>query len=369
MLRAIVKYSFLFGSILFAMLLALSRLIPTINPYEQSAIGILGLAIPALALINILFLIFWIATRKYFYVLIPVASILFSWKVFSVLMAGHFFCKQDFSKEKKFDVLSYNVRLLDLYNWSGKKETRENLIQYLVKKNADILCLQEFYTGNDSIGIDNVKTIQERCGYEFVAECILNENKRGKWGSVIFSHHRILSAMNHDVDVQGSNMLQQADIELLGDTISIYNIHLKSNRFSKIESDFVNKSEISKVDSSTFGKTKSIIQKLEQSSINRGLEASLVSKEISRNKHKVIVCGDLNDIPSSYVYFTIRGKLRDAFLEKGRGLGATYIQRIPVLRIDYIFCSSQIKTEAFEIPKEENSDHFPLHANFSLPSK
>ena len=69
-----------------------------------------------------------------------------------------------------------------------------------------------------------------------------------------------------------------------------------------------------RVTQKTKSETKSIYSKLEKSSINRGLESSLVSRVIKSNKYPSIVCGDLNDIASSYVYFKIRGNKKDAFL-------------------------------------------------------
>ncbi len=34
-----------------------------------------------------------------------------------------------------------------------------------------------------------------------------------------------------------------------------------------------------------------------------------------------IICGDFNDVPNSFTYFTIKGPRQDAFLEKGAKFG------------------------------------------------
>ena len=44
-----------------------------------------------------------------------------------------------------------------------------------------------------------------------------------------------------------------------------------------------------------------------------------------------IVTGDFNDVPNTYTYFTIRGKLQDAFLKQGFGIGRTYSGISPTL--------------------------------------
>jgi Endonuclease/Exonuclease/phosphatase family. len=170
-------------------------------------------------------------------------------------------------------------------------------LEYIKEQNADILCLQEFYTGNDSMGVDNISAIQQAAGYPHVSLCVKNENKRGKWGSVVFSKFPIVATFNHDIDVIGSNLLQQVDIHFNGDTFSLYNIHLRSNRFEKEETMLMN-TELSKTwDDSSKKHSKRIYDKVFRSTINRGLEADLVANIIHQNKQDKIVVGDLNDIP------------------------------------------------------------------------
>ncbi len=301
------------------------------------------------------------------YILLPVSAIWFSWNIFSVCIAANFSAKQDFSKAtNNFTVLSYNVRLLDLYHWSEDKDTRNKMLAFFKEKNPSILCLQEFYSNNSSSGIDNIKAIKEACQYEYVSECNMHVSKRGKWGSIIFSHLPILNPENFEIDVQGNNLLQKTDIVFQQDTFTVYNVHLKSNRFSKNEAALVNKDEFPNISDSTLEQSKSIFQKLQDNAVNRGLEADIIASILSQNKKPVLLCGDLNDIPSSYVYFKIRDRLQDAFLEKGWGLGKTYRNTIPVLRIDYLFYGNEISLHGFEKLDVPYSDHEPLMANFSI---
>jgi endonuclease/exonuclease/phosphatase family metal-dependent hydrolase len=348
-------------------LLLLCKTIPNLNPYEQSFSGILGLAVPFLAIVNIAFLLCWLLFKKYFYVAIPLIALIFSWKIYSVTIARHFFKAQHFEKsDSSFSLMSYNVRLLDLYKWSGDDDTRNKMINFFAEKNPTVLCLQEFYTGNDSVGKDNIKDIIDKCHFEYYASCDINVNKRGRWGSVIFSHLPIIKKQNHDIDVFGSNMLQQVDLLFQKETISVYNIHLKSNRFSTEESDLIVKNEEVGLDEKTSEKTKRIYQKLEKNAVSRGLESALVSKIISKNDNKSIVCGDLNDIPSSYTYFKLRGALKDVFLDNGFGIGSTLITKLPLLRIDYIFHSDHLKTLGYKKIIVPYSDHYPLLVNIGM---
>lgn len=366
-MRRFFKYSFLLVNILFALLLACTRILPHANPYEYSYLGLLGLIAPLLLVLNLIFILFWLITRKFLYLLVPFFAIAFSWKVLSVCFAYHIGQQQNIIKSNSaFSVMSYNVRLLDFYNWSADKNTRSKMLDFFKEKNPTILCLQEFYSSNGKNGVNNIKAIQEICHYEYVAECNMQVTKRGKWGSVIFSHLPIVNSKNYEIDVQSGNLLQRADIAQKGDTFSIYNVHMKSNKLSKTESDLINIHEVPALNDSNLSKSKSIFKKLYENSANRGLESDIVATVIAQHKKPAIVCGDLNDLPSSYVYFTVRDTLNDAFLEKGFGLGRTYRNNPPLFRIDYIFYHPHFSLSGFETISVPYSDHNPLLANFSL---
>jgi endonuclease/exonuclease/phosphatase family metal-dependent hydrolase len=258
------------------------------------------------------------------------------------------------------------VRLLDFYHWNKDKDSREKIIRFFKEKNPDILCLQEFYSKNDINGVNNLEDIKNACGYDYVAECNMQVTKRGKWGSVIFSHLPIVFADNYDIDLQGANLLQHVKIKHQSDTINIFNLHLKSNKLSKPEAGLVGKKELPEWTDTLIEQSKSIFDKLQRSSINRGLEADIIAGIIDQHQHPSIVCGDFNDIPSSYVYFKLRADRKDAFLERGAGLGATYRDAVPLLRIDYMLYDEQLNLHGFKTLDLPYSDHNPLIGQFSL---
>ena len=75
----------------------------------------------------------------------------------------------------------------------------------------------------------------------------------------------------------------------------------------------------------------------------------------------VIVCGDFNDIPTSYTFSTIKGKdLVDGFREAGSWLGGTYRGMGGLLRIDYILHSKEFKCIDYSNPNIDLSDHRPV---------
>jgi endonuclease/exonuclease/phosphatase (EEP) superfamily protein YafD len=82
--------------------------------------------------------------------------------------------------------------------------------------------------------------------------------------------------------------------------------------------------------------------------------------------YPVLFCGDLNDVPNSYTYFTVRGDMQDAFLKKGFGIGRTFSAISPTLRIDYIFADDNFKIIQFNRLVKHYSDHFMLVADIEM---
>lgn len=83
--------------------------------------------------------------------------------------------------------------------------------------------------------------------------------------------------------------------------------------------------------------------------------------------YPVIICGDMNNSPFSYIYRTIKGDLNDCFEEAGNGFGQTYKFKYYPARIDYIFANKKIKVKSFTtFAQFENSDHFPIMTRLSF---
>jgi endonuclease/exonuclease/phosphatase (EEP) superfamily protein YafD len=77
--------------------------------------------------------------------------------------------------------------------------------------------------------------------------------------------------------------------------------------------------------------------------------------------YPVIVCGDFNDNPISFSRYMVAKRLRDCFVETGRGVGLSYNQKAFSFRIDHIFCSSDITPyQCLVDSKMDASDHFPM---------
>ena len=90
---------------------------------------------------------------------------------------------------------------------------------------------------------------------------------------------------------------------------------------------------------------------------------------MNESPYKVILCGDFNDVPNSYAYNTIGKGLKNAYAEKGTGIGRTFSSISPTLRIDNIFIDNKLMVEQFVRVKKKLSDHFPIIADIQLMTK
>ena len=112
--------------------------------------------------------------------------------------------------------------------------------------------------------------------------------------------------------------------------------------------------------------SKSILRKLKAGYYFRSSQAEQVRIQLDKSPYPEIICGDFNDVPNSYTYFTIKGNRQDAFIRKGSGIGRTYSNVSPTLRIDYIMANKKLKVKQVKRVVLPYSDHYPIIADLLL---
>ena len=324
----------------------------------------MGLVFPLLFLLNLIFLIYWLLRFKRI-VLITLIPVFFGWTHIMSLMPSI----KDKAVENPdgISVMSYNVRLFDLYNWTDNLETRNRIFDFFVEEQADILCLQEFYYSSNKKyfnTLDTLQLIQPAKNYH-VHYSIENLYGYSNFGIVTFSKFPIIKKGVVDFGDGGNNLCIYTDIVQHGDTMRIYNAHLASLQFAEKDYEFLRSISDRETEEQIEG-TKQIANRLRDAFRRRAYQSELILKHIKDSPYPTILCGDLNDSPTSYAYHLLRIELTDSFVESGNGLGATYNGVIPTFRIDYIFHSSELKAQNFRTVEKDSSDHFPVICNISF---
>ncbi len=109
------------------------------------------------------------------------------------------------------------------------------------------------------------------------------------------------------------------------------------------------------------------LERMRRSFALRGDNAEELRRAIDESPANVIVCGDMNDVPTSYVYRTIRGNdLKDAWAEAGRGYGHTYNRHNLPYRIDQILYRGDVRAMKAKRITGGSSDHYPVMATFDI---
>ena len=312
------KFLFFINSVI-AFLFLVSLLIPYLSPSIFSQFSILSLFSPLIFIANILFLFFWIAKLKRQFILSLVVLII---GIDSLRSFINFSNNSRFLGGNEISIISYNVRLFNIYKWIEEDNVNIKIRDFLNEKNPDIICLQEYQ--NSEFKIHN---------YPYVYEKLRGDNL--KYGQAIFSKYPIINKGSVDFNSSSNNAIF-SDIKIMNDTIRVYNIHLQSFSFEKVNP-LIN--------------------------INKKNE---IKKSIKNSPYKVIVTGDLNNTAFSYVYKELSKSLNDAFKAKGNGLGITYNYNFIPLRIDFVFTEELFKINSFKTFKLNLSDHEPIYTELKF---
>jgi endonuclease/exonuclease/phosphatase family metal-dependent hydrolase len=88
-------------------------------------------------------------------------------------------------------------------------------------------------------------------------------------------------------------------------------------------------------------------------------------------ENRFILCGDFNALPGSLVYKTAAERLRDVQRAvPGLKTRATFSSMYPILRVDHILISPDIRVERVQVPStpliRKASDHLPIIADLVL---
>jgi hypothetical protein len=109
----------IFLNLFFAFLLICSLLASHVSPLKFWPLAFAGIAYPVILFINLFFILFWIVFLKRFF-LISLIAILLGYSQFLSFIQLRGTTESVF--EKGYKVMSYNVRLFDLYNADNKAD-------------------------------------------------------------------------------------------------------------------------------------------------------------------------------------------------------------------------------------------------------
>lgn len=295
-----------------------------------------------------------------------------------------FHAGSSFDKEKKergsLRLMTWNVRSFMSRNDNIKKTGltlhQLSMMDFIQDYNPDVLALQEFFTADSGRYFNNIWHFTRHMDYPyyyFSQESTKLPHVYG--GTIIFSKYPILDAGKFSLERNKNDNTESlifADVVHKNDTIRIYTAHMQS--FGFMQRDYKDISKIRNDPEERIDASKNILRKMKNAFERRGLQADFIRKKLEESRYPEIFCGDLNDVPNSYTYFSIKGDKKDAFISRSFGFGQTFysfssgfMRDLSTLRIDYIFADPRFNIiQCSRIP-DVLSDHFPLITDITLP--
>jgi endonuclease/exonuclease/phosphatase family metal-dependent hydrolase len=361
-MRALLRNMVFWLNLLVAAGLVLADLAVYISPNQAILPAYFGLVFPYFLFINFIFLILWIFRFRWQF-LLPLFAILVS--IPNIINSFTLQLEDGMKIENGDKVLTYNIRYFDRYNWTKDENTSKRIMDFVLQSDASIICLQEYLFEPENKKMNEFHRDLELQGYELYFQKL---NPNSKTGLAIFSKYPIINR-GHLSFKNSTNLAIYADLQVSGQQLRVYNLHLQSFH--------LNYSEYQMFDSLQFEDNERNYDNLKRlggilgkAYRQRALQADEISAHIQQSPTAVMVCGDFNDTPVSYTYKRIRTGLEDSFKQGGRGFSTTYLdRRLPAFRIDYILYSPELMVGEYEVGKMRFSDHFPVWASFTINAK
>lgn len=365
-IRKLAKRFFLFFNTGWIALFLLACLQPHLHPARFWYLGYLSILFPYIAVGVAAFIIFWLFTSPRWALLSIVALGLGYGQL--KLLGGT--TRTPFALEQSpgsIRVMSWNVMGLRGFE-SGRKvqEANADSIFTLVKQyQPDIICLQEFGEYQERKWGRSYVNILKELGYNH--EVLSRDYSRKRFayssGVAIFSKYPLLYTRRLLYNSSAESLLQ-ANVLVGDDTVTIFNTHLQSYRFAPEELEQVEK--IKQTDKPDYNTSSGLLQKMKRSFRNRAAEVDQALPLMDSVTHPSILCLDMNEVPNSYAYNQLSKGRKDAFLEKGWGLGRTYAKLLPTLRIDYILPDTSFEVLQAAVLPYHLSDHYPVIADLRM---
>ena len=313
-----------------------------VPPAGNTARAMLVYVLPLLIAANVVFLIYWLVLRRFHWACMPLITILCCIPYMGTLFQ---FGSQDEKADAQpgMKIASYNVAMF------GRETSgfmAQDILSEMKKQKVDIACMQEY---NDFAGDKrNSDSYKEYFPYMVV----------GNSDMVIYSRYPIVKSENIPFEMT-NNSAMWAEIKYNDQVYRVYNVHLETTGINGALHKAA-KQEANGIEVPNNAFMNYVYGKYTVGMIARSGQANQLAMNMRESEVPVIVCGDFNDVPYSYVYNTMLGDKIDGFKECGSGLMNTFRGGKKQVRIDYIFHDKSMKGISYYKKELSYSDHYPI---------
>jgi len=372
-LRSFAKAIFAIINIMVSAVFFLGCYAKWFSPARWWFISLFTLASFYLFVVLIIFFIGWLLAKSrwaFLFILVVIATFKPLSNIIPFRLPSSFNIKK---QPKAIRVMSWNVESFEILKYTNHApEEKSKMIQLINQYDPDIACFQEMTAADSATkAFYHLKEFTDSLHfpYHYYAYDIGDDYypaTHTHYGKIIFSKFPIINrqSIKHYPNDYNSTF-EYADVVTGDDTLRVFNIHLQT---MKLSDDLVHDIDSPAVHMRHDVKeSKGIVSKIKSSFPKRQLQAEAVKAEVNQSPYPVIICGDFNDVPNSYAYSTIGEGLQNAFVEKGAGIGRTFSEILPSLRIDNIFVDNRFEVLQYTRIKKRLSDHYPIITDIKVP--
>lgn len=351
--RKTFRFFFLIANVIVGIGFLICAYSPMISPVQHPVWACAGLFIPIFIILNSCFIVFW-AFAKWRMMIVPIAFFLLGWDSLTS------YCPISFPSGghggETINLLTYNVMQMQKQKNADGSSTNP-ILDYIKESGADIVCLQEYPSGNSMIKNSLMET------YPYMRTCMLNNS------NAVACYSRYPVKLIEEIKVESKyNGSAAFKVEYKGKDIPVIVNHLESNKLDAHDKEVYTGMLKSPDENKVKSGSKHLLKKLAEAMAIRGPQADVISEYIEKEYSPyMIVCGDFNDTPVSYVHNKISERLHDAYKEAGFGPGITYNRDFLYFRIDHIMVGDAYKVLKCRVDDSiDASDHYPLRCILEL---
>lgn len=322
-----------------------------VNPAAHPLIANVGLLFPVFLVANVAFLVFWLIVKKRM-ALLPLAGLLAGFAPIRTYTPLNIRAS---APEGAIKVMSYNV--YNFTTWDDPDQPSE-ILMYIARQKPDILCLEE--------GAVSGFRREKRDSVMSATFAYHESQARAGGGDEINLYSRFPIVGKEPIHYESKNNNSAAFfVETApGDTTIVVVNHFETTGLSPEDKSAFK--AMMKGDMRTRRaeqESRRLWHKLGEASAKRAPQAEAVARYVDRHRgQSMILVGDFNDSPISYVHRILADRLTDCYVASGNGPGISYHYNAFYVRIDNIMCSDHWMPYDCKVDNSITaSDHYPIY--------
>lgn len=251
-------------------------------------------------------------------------------------------------------VMSWNIGLDDTHL------DTQDMLAFIKQEKADIICIQEFQTHQRRFFVQELSSLYP---YQKWSRRVSDYGGGAIISQIPFINSELIT-INSEYDPSHPITITHASVQWKKKHIDIYNCHLHHS------ANYLLNQFVERRDFMLYNK------KAQIGYMRHRDEAYQLATKLFPHQNPLIVTGDFNDTPNSWVYQLYSRYLKNSFASAGWGLGTTFAEYsimgwipIPfktadfnVLRIDHIFYSKEFQISNAKVFDNVKSGHKPQTA-------